>query len=251
VAKLNATGSTLVYATFLGGSNYDGRPDRGGNIALDTSGNAYVTGFTSSENFPTTAGAFDTTHNGISDVVVATLNPTGSALVYATFLGGSGDERGKVIVLDSFGNAYVTGPTNSSDFPTTAGAFDTSYNGGEDAFVAKLSLGGDSTPPEAIDDVTAAVESGAKVTSGDIRLTWSEPYDDMGVTRYVVYRSTSASSPGDSLAGTLDTTFADVGAAGTVGTNYFYTVKAVDLAGNWSEESNRVGEFDRNLISGE
>jgi hypothetical protein len=106
---------------------------------LDYSGNACVTGFTSSTNFPTTPGAYDQSHNGGEDVFVTKLNPTGSVLVYSTFLGGSGYDEGFGIVLDDYCNAYVAGGTTSTNFPTTPEAFDTTHNGGAyDAFVTKL-----------------------------------------------------------------------------------------------------------------
>jgi len=105
---------------------------------VDGSGAAYVTGETDSSDFPTTPGAFDTSFNGIRDAFVTKLNATGSALEYSTFVGGSSAERGSGIAVDGSGAAYVMGETLSSDFPTTPGAFDTSYNGGADAFVAKL-----------------------------------------------------------------------------------------------------------------
>jgi hypothetical protein len=140
VTKLNPTGSALVYSTFLGGNADDG----GQGIVLDHSGNACVTGWTSSANFPTTPGAYDQSHNGGEDAFVTKLNPTGSALVYSTFLGGSDYERGGGIVLDDFCNAYVTGWTASANFPTTPDAFDTTYNGNGDVFVTKLTPLGDS-----------------------------------------------------------------------------------------------------------
>jgi fibronectin type 3 domain-containing protein len=82
-----------------------------------------------------------------------------------------------------------------------------------------------------------------------MRLIWSRPTDDIGIERYVIYRSANASSPGDSLSGTVDTTYLDMDVAGDVGVHYFYTVRAVDLVGNKSSESNMVGEFDRPLYS--
>ena len=144
VTKLNATGSGLVYSTYLGGSESH---DIGFGIAIDSSGNAYVTGYTISGDFPTTAGAFDTTYNGGfgSDVFITKLNATGSGLVYSTYLGGSaqGQDIGRGITLDGSGNAYVTGYTLSTDFPTTSGAFDTTYNGGaHDVFITKLNATG-------------------------------------------------------------------------------------------------------------
>ncbi|MBE3099898.1 MAG: SBBP repeat-containing protein [Planctomycetes bacterium] len=137
VAKFDATGSTLVYFTYLGGNLNSG--NRGYGIAVDSGGNAYVTGATWCAGLAT-AGAFDTTYNGplgYSDAFVAKFNPTGSTLVYFTYLGGSADDYGYGIAVDSGGNAYVTGETSSSDL-ATAGAYDTLLNTGPDAFVAKF-----------------------------------------------------------------------------------------------------------------
>jgi len=106
---------------------------------------------------------------------------------------------------------------------------------------------GDLTPPDAIDDVAIAVENLTK--GGDIRLTWSAPGDDIGVSRYIIYRSTSASSSGDSIAGTTDTTYLDTGAIGDPDSNYCYTVRAADAASNTSDQSNQVGEHDVQLAT--
>jgi hypothetical protein len=138
VAKLNAAGSALVYSTYLGGS----RNEFGGGIAVDAAGNAFVTGSTSSTNFPTTPGAFQTANGGGADAFVAKLNAAGSALVYSTYLGGSGTDSPEGIAVDAAGNAYVTGITRSTNFPTTLGAFQTAFGGGDDAFVAKLNAAG-------------------------------------------------------------------------------------------------------------
>lgn len=139
VAKLNATGTALDYATFLGG--YDGDSGRG--IAL-REGSAFVTGFTRSPNFPTTAGAFDTSQNGTYDSFVVKLNPAGSALAYATFIGGGDHDTSYGIAVDAVGNAYAAGYSRSSNFPVTPGAYDTSYNGGDwgDATVVQLNSDG-------------------------------------------------------------------------------------------------------------
>ena len=109
----------------------------------------------------------------------------------------------------------------------------------------------DTTAPDAITDLAIGLENGAKSSSGDLRLAWSSSSDDVAVTHYVVYRSASAGVLGDSLAATADTTYTDPGAAGDVMTNYCYTVKAVDWAANKSVASNRVGEFDEELVNGE
>ena len=146
-------------STYLGGSDFDA----GYGIAVDVAGQTYVTGETSSANFPVIAGAFQPGLSGDSDVFVTTLDPTGLGLVYSTYLGGSGGgEGGYSIAVDAAGSAYVTGYTQSADFPITGGAFDPVYNigaGGSgtgfEAFVTKLNptgsgllystyLGGDS-----------------------------------------------------------------------------------------------------------
>ena len=131
----------LSYSTYLGGS---GSFESGIGIAVDSAGSAYVTGDTNSTNFPTTSGAFQTTFGGgFSDAFVTKLNPAGSALVYSTYLGGSADDRGHGIAVDSAGNAYVTGVTASTNFPTTSGAFQTTFGGApSDAYVTKLNPAG-------------------------------------------------------------------------------------------------------------
>src|SRR5438128_829237 len=134
VAKLNAAGSALLYCTYLGGSGVD----QGLGVAVDSGGHAYVTGFTNSMNFPTTLVAFRTTSGGGAHAFVTKLNPPGSVLVYSTYLGGSSNDRGLGIAVDSGGHAYVTGCTNSINFPTTPDAFQTTSGGGADAFVTKL-----------------------------------------------------------------------------------------------------------------
>lgn len=134
VAKLNAAGSSLVYSTYLGGSD----DDYGNGIAVDAAGSAYITGYTSSTNFPT-ANPLQSKFGGQNDAFVAKLNSTGSALTYSSYLGGAGDDRSNGIAVDAAGNAYVTGATQSTDFPTVnafQGTFgSTSLN---DAFVSKV-----------------------------------------------------------------------------------------------------------------
>ena len=140
VAKINAAGSALVYSTYLGGSGVD----QGSGIAVDSSGNAYVTGYTSSTDFPTASplqSSCGGCGSGYTDAFVAKLNAAGSALVYSTYLGGGDVDYGFGIAVDSSGNAYVTGMTPSTDFPT-ANPWQAANGGGYDAFVAKINAAG-------------------------------------------------------------------------------------------------------------
>lgn len=136
VAKVNTAGTALAYAGFLGGSDMD----QGESIEVDSAGHAYVTGYTYSSNFPATVGP-DLTHNGHGDAFVAKVNSAGTALIYAGFLGGSSEDTGYGIAVDAIGNAYITGQTESTDFPVTGG-LDLSLNGALDVFVAKVNTAG-------------------------------------------------------------------------------------------------------------
>jgi hypothetical protein len=182
VVKLNPLGTALLYSTYLGG----GYGDYGTGIAVDSAGNAYVTGMADSRNFPVTTGAYQTVNNAasydvfnstevvtVANAFVTKLNPTGTALIYSTYLGGSGirfpnaqapapgyteapyaytGDYASGIAVDGSGNAYVTGLANSTDFPVTAGAFQTMNNSqgwvspsvgiAGNAFVSKLNPSG-------------------------------------------------------------------------------------------------------------
>ena len=143
VAKLNAAGNNLVYSTYLGGSGND----RSFGIGIDSTGAAYVAGLTPSTNFPTTPGAFDTTHNTADDAFVTKLNAAGTALVYSTYLGGAGADGAEAIAVDgATGVATVAGGTAPGTFPTTVGAFQTTRSADaantQDAFVTRLNAAG-------------------------------------------------------------------------------------------------------------
>jgi hypothetical protein len=144
VAKLSPAGSSLDYATYLGGSDCDLAQTMA--VEVDADGSAYVVGYTSADDFPTTPGAFDTTAEscGFADGFVTKLNPSGSALDYSTFLSGVSNESDVAfgIDVDADGNAYVTGATQSPDFPTTTAAYDSTHNGHVDAYVTKLNAVG-------------------------------------------------------------------------------------------------------------
>ena len=158
VTKINSSGSALVYSTYLGGGKIiNGTDDWGEAIAVDSTGSAYVTGYTYSPDFPVTAGAFDTARAGL-DAFVTKFTPDGGSLVYSTFLGGAGREQGQGIAVDASGNAYVVGITESSDFPVTAGAFQT--KGSFDAFVTKLNAKGSALVYSTYLGGTAGVDRG-------------------------------------------------------------------------------------------
>ncbi|MBI4320396.1 MAG: SBBP repeat-containing protein [Chloroflexi bacterium] len=174
VSKLNLAGEgpgDLVYSTFLGGNYFENW--NGGDIAVDEIGDVYVTGDTwSSQGFPTTPGAFDASFNGFYDAFVARLRPLGhgaSDLLYSTELGGTQRDAAGGIALAGVGTVFVAGRTNSSNFPTTSGAYDQTYGGGtcgsypcNDVFVAKLSL----QPTQYVQK--AAAPPGASLAPGDV-----------------------------------------------------------------------------------
>jgi MYXO-CTERM domain-containing protein len=137
VAKLDPTGTSLVYATYIGGDH----GAYGYAITVDSAGSAYVVGATDSTDFPATGG-FQRSLAGGLDAFVVKLAPTGSALTYATYLGGSSDETGYGVALDAAGEAFVTGTTSSSDLRTHTGVQPT-FGGVADAFLAKLDASGD------------------------------------------------------------------------------------------------------------
>ena len=138
IFKLSPDGSTLEYSTFIGGKGIDVIRD----IALDQHHNVTVTGSTNSTNFPTTTTAKDKSHNGLFDAFVLRLSDNGSKLMASTYLGGGKDDEGYAIALDGDSHAYVTGYTESANFPKTTGVLDNSHNGYYDVFVTKVSRSG-------------------------------------------------------------------------------------------------------------
>lgn len=137
VAKLNPAGA-LVYSSYLGGSE----SDSGNAIAVDSPGNVTVVGDTTSTNFPL-SHPIQSSLNGQTNVFVSRLSPTGNALAFSTYLGGSGSDHGAGVALDSTGAAYLTGSTTSINFPTV-NAFQPTSGGNQDAFVAKIDGSGSS-----------------------------------------------------------------------------------------------------------
>jgi len=137
--EVNFSGTALTYSTYLGGSG----ADTGQSIQVDSSGNAYIAGYTFSTDFPT-LNPIQAANAGGGDAFVTELNGTASALVFSTYLGGSGRDRAFGLALDKSANIYIAGDTQSSDFPTTSGAFQTAYGGNGDAFATEVSAGGKS-----------------------------------------------------------------------------------------------------------
>jgi len=141
VSELNPAGAALLYSTYLGGTH----DERALRLALDKDNNAYITGWTSSVDFPTTPGAYRSGPQGGIDAFVAKLNPTASgraSLVYSTYLGGSGDDYGYGLAVDSTGDALIIGQTASPDLHPTPDALQGTYGGAIDAFVVRLNAAG-------------------------------------------------------------------------------------------------------------
>jgi hypothetical protein len=134
ITKINSNATALVYSTYLGGSGND----QAQGIALDNNSNAYIAGYTDSANFPTTFGAFQTALGGAVDAFITKINSLGSALDYSTYLGGTNDDQALGIAVDGSGSAYVTGFTQSTNFPVTSGAFQTTLIGSTNAFITKV-----------------------------------------------------------------------------------------------------------------
>ena len=133
VTKLRYDGQAIIFSTYLGGNNYD----IGQGIAVDSSADVYVTGSTASANFPTTGSAFQTTYGGNTDAFVSKLDPSGSKLLFSSYLGGSDTDYGLALAIDPSGNMFVTGSTQSIDFPTV-NPVQSGNAGNGDAFVAEI-----------------------------------------------------------------------------------------------------------------
>jgi hypothetical protein len=202
VTKLNAAGNALVYSTYLGG----GSADAGyGGIAVDRAGNAYVTGYTTSTDFPTSTLMLYGTFSGGSDAFVTKLNEYGSALIYSTYLGGSSSERGLAIAVDGAGNVYITGYTQSGDFPKES-PLDAVLGGTQDAFVTKINAAGSAVLYSTyLGGSGRDTGEGITVESNNTYLTGSTESDDFA----------TASPLDDTLNGTADAFVAKLNEAGS------------------------------------
>jgi hypothetical protein len=178
VTKLSPDGSALVYSTYLCGPNFQGgdNADDAFGIAVDTAGNAYVTGYTNSDTFPTTADAYQATRAGFDDAFLAKLSPDGSTLLYSTFLGGAKFDDGfGGVAVDDAAHAYVAGATESPEFPTTPGSFQTSYHDNNDIFVAKFDFSATAPADQLLNIATRLpVQTGDNILIGGFIITGTE-----------------------------------------------------------------------------
>jgi hypothetical protein len=227
-----------VYSTVLGGTGGDSV----NGIVLDTAGNAWLAGSTTSADFPVTADAADASFNGgTTDALIAELSASGSALSYATFLGGSQSESAADIGRDAAGNLYVTGLTYSMDFPATTGAFDTIFNGDlsifwGDAFVTKVSLTAGTTPPAPPPipvAPTLLAPANASSPSQPVGFDWS---DATGAASYTIQIDDSSAFTAP-LVLEQSVTASNYAAGGLATTTQFWRVRGVNSAGTpgaWS-----------------
>ncbi|MGR9085796.1 MAG: DUF7948 domain-containing protein [Gammaproteobacteria bacterium] len=196
VTKFNAGGSQLVYSTFLGGSLDLFGWDAASGIDVDSKGNAYVTGTTESTDFPSVNALFPEL-SGFNDAFVTKLSNSGSTVLFSTYLGGADSDYGSGIVLDGAGNAYVTGSTDSADFPTHAGdpgivSYDPDFNGSDDAFVAKF----DFSPQEQNEAPVADAGPDQTVNAGiNVMLNGSASHDPDDAPEPLTYSWVQTSGP--------------------------------------------------------
>jgi hypothetical protein len=181
VAKLNAKGSAVVYATYLGGSEVDGVTG----IAVDAGGNAYVTGTTASTNFPVASALQSSYGGGLLDAFVAKLGPDGTSFAYSTYLGGADEDRAARIAVDSAGRAYLTGLTVSANFPTRNPVQPQLDGDAHDAFVSVVEASGASLASSTFlggagDDVGVSVAVGGSGTATIVGETVSTDFPLVG-----------------------------------------------------------------------
>lgn len=221
VAKLDASGSSLVYSTYLGGNGYD----RGYGVAVDTSGNAYIAGFTESNNFPVASPLFSS-NAGNADAFATRIDALGSNIIYSTYLGGKGYDFGNGIAVDTSGNAYITGSTGSSDFPTASAIFEKNA-GDTDAFITKLNASGSSI-------IYSTYLGGSGGDSGNgIAVDTSGNAYITGETQSNDFPTASALFESHSSGGVVDTFIAKLNASGSI-------IYSTYLGGNGEDFGNGI-----------
>jgi Beta-propeller repeat len=231
ITKLNPVGggvSDLLYSTYLGGNN----SDAGLGIAIDSSDNAYVTGYTNSTNFPTTIDAFQMTLTGIQNAFITKLNLINggvSDLLYSTYLGGNNSDTGSGIAIDSSGNAYVVGYTDSTSFPTTVGAFQAGLNGTENAFISKLTIV--PFPPTHLQGFQTNNSFATQTDTINV-LKWKAPLQSSNIFAYRIYRNRSLTKFVAEIPANKKLQFKDHNRK--KGKTYTYYIVSVDQFGNMS-----------------
>ncbi|MEA3313295.1 MAG: SBBP repeat-containing protein [Caldisericota bacterium] len=243
VSKLSDDLSTLLSSTYIGGSSHD----YAYSIALNSENNVYITGKTLSANYPTTDRAYETEFNGSSDVFISKLNNDLSALSASTFIGGATDEEARAIVIDSSGNIYATGFTNSSDYPTTSGAYQINNNGVYDAFVCKFNsdLAADTYT------ITATAGSNGTITpSGDITVNYGDS-QTFTITPDTGYHISDVLVDGTSVGDVETYTFNSVTSNHTISAMFAIDIYALDVtvigSGSVTKDPDQVS-YDYNTV---
>ncbi len=224
VTNLNITGGSLSYSTLIGGSGSDTISD----LDFDSRGNIWVSGYTKSTNFPMSEDSDFSINSGGTDSLVFKLDKNASSLLFSTYLGGTSNDYSEGIVVDSNDFVYTTGRVDSTGYPTTTGAYDTSFNGMEDWGVTKITS---DSPPDSPTGLNATVRSDS------IYLSWKVPISNGGsqIIGYDIYRGTSIGSMSLKYSSHPVNFFIDQNV--TIGTRYYYSVKALNLIGE-SDHSN-------------
>ena len=198
VIKIGASGSTVVYATYLGG----GHSEYANDVAVDADGQVFITGNTASVDFPLSDPVQAQLADPFSDdAFVSELSSDGAQLLFSTFFGGRAYEAGQGIAVDRHGSAYITGSTQSGDFPATVGAFQTTHAGASDAFVAKFGAPFPCSP-----DVTAGL--------------WLSHFPPINIpsTPWLLQLVVVANTSGESIQGPLSYVLTDLTNAASIGT---------------------------------
>ena len=237
VTKLTTNGTDIVYSTYIGGSWLD----EGHDIAVDAFNNSYVVGKANSIDFPTTSGAFDESYNGDGEAFLLKLNATGNGLVYCTFLGGTHHEEADGVAISSDGSCFVTGFTDSSDFPTTLGAYQSTNMSSlprTDAFITKF------TPDGASLNFSTYLGGSASDYGSAIAI------DDLG-NCYISGVTMSDDYPVTYTGNTIQAESGDIGAIISIldATGSELLVSTV-IAGAWSTVSVNVDDEGRIYLSG-
>ncbi|MFW9889018.1 MAG: fibronectin type III domain-containing protein, partial [Candidatus Thorarchaeota archaeon] len=227
VFQFAKNGSTLLYSSYIGGSNQD----FGRSILVARNNAVWILGDTGTSTFPTTPDAFNTTFSGVRDVFLLSLAPNGTDLYYSTFLGGSDVEVSPSLGLSPSGRVWIAGETRSTDFPTTEGAFNRSASGSYDLFVTSFIVYSAPDPPVNL----TAIES----VDQNVILLWERPEHDgnSDVISYRVYRNTTAGVFDTMLGSTTYEYFIDTSALSDI--TYHYIVTAVNSYGE-SFASNEI-----------